>query len=45
MADALSRFPNDRYQGTTHEYTYISEINETKELPKGIYPISLKLIN
>ena len=49
MADALSIFPIHGNQDTAHESIYknenVSEINDTKELPEGIFPINFKLIH
>ena len=49
VTDAISRFPISWNQDTTQEFTYnkekLSEINEIKELPEGIFPINLKLID
>ena len=49
MEYALSRLPNNRNQKTTHNSNYtaeiISEINDTKELSKGIVTVNLKIIN
>ena len=48
-ADKLSILPLNDNQGTTHKYAYkkefFSEINDTEELPEGIFPIKLKLID
>ena len=49
MADALSIFPVYGNQETTQESTCkkrnVSEINDIRELPEGVFPIHLKLIN
>ena len=49
MAGTISRLSISRNQETTHESTYksliVSEINETKELSEGIFPINLKSID
>ena len=46
MADALSRLPLNGNQETTQESTYkkkiVSEINDTKEIPEGIFNLILK---
>ena len=43
VSDALSIFFLNRNQDTTQESTYkkgiVSEINDTEELPNGIFPI------
>ena len=45
VADALSIFPINSNQETTQESTYkkelLSEINDTKEFPEGIFTINL----
>ena len=49
VSDSLSRFPIYQNQMNTHESNYkkkvVSEINDTEELPEGIFLINLKLIN
>ena len=44
MADALSAFPINGNQEATHESTYkkyiMSEINDTEELPEGLFLIN-----
>ena len=46
MADALSRLPLNGNQETTQESTYkkkiVSEINDTKEIPEGVFNLILK---
>ena len=47
MTDTLSIFPLYGNQETTQKSTYkkeiVTEINDTKEIPEGTFPISLKL--
>ena len=47
MAYLLSKLPIIGKKDTTNDSTCkkISESNETKELPKGIFPINLKLLD
>ena len=49
VAYAPSRFPINSNQETTQKSTYkkeiLSEINDTEEIPEGIFPINLKLIH
>ena len=48
VADGLSRISLNGNQETTQNSTYqqeiLSEINDTKEIPEGTFPINLKLI-
>ena len=48
VSDVLSRIPLNGNQETTQNSTYqkeiVSEINDIEELPKGNFPINLKLI-
>ena len=48
-ADALSQFPNNVNQETTHETTYTTEtmleIYDIEELPEGTFPLSFNPID
>ena len=48
VTDGLSRIPLNGNQYTTQKSTYqqkiVSEINDIEEIPEGIFPINLKLI-
>ena len=48
VVDVLSRFPLNGNQETTQNSTYqkeiVSEVNDTKEIPDGNFPINLKFI-
>ena len=49
VAYALSKWPNNWNKKTTKESNYIkeimSEVNNIKELPEGIFPVNLKIID
>ena len=49
VTDGLSRIPLNKNQETAQKSTYqqkiVSQINDTEEIPEGIFPITLELIN